>query len=95
MTELTLCADDNACHELLDSIADKHAALTGIRTLYARKQTDLDAWRKEAHLPEILVPGIAPDAPEKKKILGALATGVSLGVAVGYVLGNYNRNKDK
>ena len=95
MTDLTLCTDDDACHELLDSIADKHAALTGIRTLYARKQTDLDAWRKEAHLPEILVPGVASDDPEKKKLLGALATGVSLGVAVGYVLGNYYRKKNK
>lgn len=94
MTELTVCESDEACHELLDSIAEKHTALTGIRTLYARKQADLDAWRKEAHLPEKLQPANEKEEADIKRLVGAMTLGAVLGAASGYILGNRNRKKN-
>ena len=91
MTDLMTCENDEACHELLDSIAEKHTALTGIRTLYARKQADLDSWRKEAHLPEKILPHTDAHNPEIKKILGAFAAGMGLGITAGFVLRNRKR----
>ena len=95
MTELVICDNDEACHELLDSIAEKHTKLTGIRTLYARKQADLDAWRKEAHLPEKLQPASEEEAQDLKILVGAVAIATTFGVAMGYALGNRYRNKNK
>jgi|GEM_PF-2087880 len=95
MTELTVCDNDEACHDLLDSIAERHSKLTGIKTLYARKQADLDAWRKEAHFPEKLHNNENSQTLKMQHVIGSTVLGAVFGVAVGHLLANRNSKKNK
>ena len=91
ISDLTQCESDEDCHQLLESIAERHARLTGIKTFYARKQADLDAWREEA---AETVHEVTEDPVKRNKILipaSTLAAGAILGFAIGRKLRNGKR----
>ncbi len=92
ISELTKCETDEECHQLLESIAERHARLTGIKTFYARKQADLDAWREEA---AETVHEVAEDPEKRNKILVPVAT-FAAGALAGYTIGRLsNKRKNK
>jgi hypothetical protein len=89
ISDLVQCNTDEECHQLLESIADRHTLLTGIKTFYARKQADLDSWRAEAtahkqeQQPQNLETSRSIDAKDALLIgIGALAAGALLGHAI-------------
>lgn len=85
ISELTKCQSDDECDELLDSIAERHARLTKIKTVYARKQADIDAWRKE-------YTEVTEDPEKRHKVF--IAAGALAGSALfGYLIGRKSAKK--
>jgi hypothetical protein len=89
VSELIKCESNEECHQLLESIAEHHTRLTGIKTFYARKQADLDAWREEA---VETVHEVTVDPERRNKILIPAATFVA-GALAGFIIGRKSRNR--
>lgn len=89
ISELTQCETDEECHQLLESIAERHTRLTGIKTFYARKQADLDAWREET---AETVHEVKENPEKRNKILVPAGT-LAVGAVAGFLFGRHLRNK--
>lgn len=90
ISELTKCQSEDECDELLDSIAERHARLTKIKTVYARKQADLDAWRKEY---KETVHEVTEDPEKRHKIYITASALAGSAALLGYLIGRRSVKK--
>ncbi|MDQ5885717.1 MAG: hypothetical protein QG628_114 [Patescibacteria group bacterium] len=90
VSDLTKCQTDDECDELLDSIAERHAGLTKIKTVYARKQADIDAWRKEH---KETVHDVTEDPEKRHKVYLTASALAGSAALLGYLIGRRSAKK--
>lgn len=93
--ELVQCEEDEDCAQLLESIADEHTVMTGIRTIFARTHDDLEQLRTEyEQRRQVTAEPPREELPTAHNLHRVEVTAVGLmavGAAIGWFAGRYSR----
>ena len=83
VSELTQCQSDDDCREVLNSIAAHHSKLTGIKTIFAERQSDMERLREEAAEVIQITSEKSHISPETLAKVGVAVTTLAVGFLIG------------
>ncbi|MEI6481499.1 MAG: hypothetical protein WCO19_04310 [Candidatus Saccharibacteria bacterium] len=83
VSELTQCQSDDDCREVLNSIAAHHSKLTGIKTIFAERQSDMERIREEAAEVIQITSEKSHISPETLAKVGVAVTTLAVGFLIG------------
>ncbi|MCX6727341.1 MAG: hypothetical protein NTX11_00820 [Candidatus Saccharibacteria bacterium] len=83
VSDLKQCKNDDDCREVLNSIAAHHSKLTGIKTVFAERQSDMERLREEAAEVIQTTSEKSHISPETLVKVGVAATALTVGFLLG------------